>query len=202
MSYGDGSGFESEELVKELLQASGWGVKELRKAADEGNAPMLEATEIDDLRLVDFQAHHPNHPPRYVEVKSFKGPIEYGVENSLRHGYEKRKHDDYVNFQKMENHPVYLFVHERKPGVVIRQKIKHLSAVGFLRDEQKLRRYYNREHEMLFFERSQFEKVTNNVGQYASGYGQDGLIKDDIKLSPFGLDESGDQSKLGGFSDD
>lgn len=186
MSYGDGPGFDSEELVKELLQKSGWGVKELRKASDGNRAPLLEM-DTEGIRVPDFQAHHERHSPRYVEVKSFRDSVYYGVEDVDRHAYEERKHEDYREFQQMAEHPVYVFVHERKPGVILRQRIRHLSPDDWLRDDQDLRKHYGREHDMVFFNRDQFETVTTHLADLSAGYAQDGLIKESVDISPFGL---------------
>lgn len=198
--YDDGGpGVDSEELIKELLQKSGWGVKELRKAADGGRAPMLEATVSDDVRIPDFQIHHHDHSPRYVEVKSFGSSIKFGVAEEERHGFEDRKYEDYIEFQKLADNPVYIFIHERQEGVVLRQKIKHLRPVQVLTDKDVLQRSYNRQHAMAFFKRSDFELVTNCLGQYSTAFAQDGLIEEDIELSPFGLSgEDGGQATLGG----
>jgi hypothetical protein len=200
MTYDGGPGSDTEELIKEMLQASGWGLKELRKAAEDGRAPMLERdVSGDNLRLPDFQAHHPDHDPRYAEVKSKRAPQEYGIEDSLRHGLDREKWEDYVRFEQMARNPVYLFIHERRDGVVLRQQIKRLSVVQVLNDEDKLHAFGG--EPMVFFERSQFQTVTDSVGQFRTGFAQDGLIQDNITLSPFGLATSsgGGQATLGGF---
>jgi hypothetical protein len=202
MSYGDGVGFNSEEMVKELLQTAGWGVKELRKASDNGRAPMLEKGVPDgDIRVPDFQVHHKDHTPRYVEVKSFNDYATLKVENSDRHGYAKEKHQDYLAFQREASNPVYIFIHERSNGVVLRQKVTHLSVIDTL-DGSQAADHYGRDETIVFFERDQFEVVTDHLGGLSAGYAQDGLIKENTDIAPFGLaTSSGPQTTLtgGGF---
>lgn len=193
--YGDGPGIDSEELVKELLQKSGWAVKELRKAADGGMAPLLE-NEIDDsLRVVDFQAHHSDYSTHYVEVKSKEEAVYYGIEDELRHGWERSKHEDYVDFRRTYTEcPVYVFVHERETGIILRQRVRELSIAQEITDQSKLIPY-GADEPICVFRRDDFDTVTDDVSQYSTGFAQSGLVKDDINLSPFGH-ESRDNGSL------
>lgn len=193
--YGDGPGIKSEELIKELLTGCGWSVIETRKAADSGRAPMLEA-DGGRTRLPDFQAVRPNPGPQYVEVKSKSDAIEYGVEDSLRHGYEKPKHDDYLAIAEESDTPLHVFVHERKPGVVLRQRVRDLNVVGTLTDGSTLETHFNTTEPMVFFERSNFEVVTDDITQFSTGFGQSGLLDDEIGLNPFGFEPDGSQGRL------
>lgn len=184
--YGDGPGVDSEELVKELLQKSGWAVKELRKAADGGSAPMLENEIEESLRVVDFQVHHSDYSTHYVEVKSKAEAVYYGIEDELRHGWEKSKHDDYQKFQRTYTEcPVYIFVHERETGVILRRRLRNLSVVQEITDQAKLRPY-GADEPICVFRRDEFDTVTDDVSQYSASFGQAGLVGDDINLSPFG----------------
>lgn len=194
MSYGDGPGVDTEQLIKELLQESGWGLKELRKAADEGRAPLLEnGDHTDDLRVVDFQVHHPNHQTRYVESKGKAEPVYYGIEDEWRHGWEKVQHDDYVEFAtSFTDCPVYVFVYEWERGVILRQRVRDLTPV------QTEAVDYG-DGTMVYFRRDEFDVVTDDVSQFSSGFGQTGLVRDDIDLSPFGL-EPGGQAGLTDFT--
>jgi len=199
--YDDGGpGIESEELVKELLQKSAWPVKELRKASD-GGAPMLENKVDNSLRLVDFQTHNDTYGTHYVEVKSKGDPIEFGIENELRHGWEKNKHDDYIRFaRKYTDDPVYVFVHERKSGVILRHRVRDLSIVQEITDKSKLAAF-DADVPMYMFRRDDFEVVTDDVSQYSTGFGQSGLLQNDIDLSPFGHNIR-DQFRLADFGGD
>lgn len=193
--YGGGPGENSEELVKELLQEAGWSVKELRKASDRGRAPMLEG---DGLRLVDFQVHNTGCRTRYVEVKSKESAIEYGIKNEYRHGWEQANHEDYKQFayQRTQD-PVYVFVHERDTGVILRQRVRDMSVVQRMDDGSKLRAY-NTSEPIVFFRRDGFDVVTDDVSQYLSGFGQSGIVDADIDLDPFGEEPDG-QAGLGEF---
>jgi hypothetical protein len=193
--YGHGPGIKTEDLIKELLTACGWSVIETRKAADDGRAPMLEA-DGGATRLPDFQAVRPEPGPQYVEVKSKAKPREYGIEDSLRHGYEKPKHDDYLAIAEESDTPLHVFVHEREPGVVLRQRVRDLTIVQTLTDEETLERYFNTTEPMVFFERSQFEVVTDDITQFSAGFGQSGLLDDEIDLNPFGFEPDGSQGRL------
>jgi len=194
--YGDGPGVDSEELVKEVLQKSGWSVKELRKAADGGRAPLLQNEVDDSLRLVDFQTHSKAYQTHYVEVKYKDKPVPYGKEgNELRHGWEKPKFDDYVEFARTyTNDPVYVFIHEGDNGVILRQKVLDMSAVSQVTDADA----FGTSDAMVFFRREDFEVVTDNVSQFSAGFGQGGIAKSDVDLSPFGH-EDGSQAGLGDF---
>lgn len=196
--YGGGPGENSEELVKELLQQSGWSVKELRKASDDGYAPMLEGT---DLRLVDFQVHDSERRTRYIEVKSKAESRYFGVEDEDRHGWEQEQHTDYLTFRReFTEDPVYIFVHERKTGVILRQRLRDLSPVQRIEDESKLAAY-DTDEPMVMFAREDFDIVTSNVGQYISGFGQTGIVNENIDISPFGEAASG-QVGLSNFGGD
>jgi hypothetical protein len=196
--YGGGPGENSEELVKELLQESDWSVKELRKASDDGYAPMLEGT---DLRLVDFQVHDAERRTRYIEVKSKKEAVYFGVEDEHRHGWEQAQHSDYIRFSReFTEDPVYVFVHERDTGVILRQRLRNLSPVQRIDDEAKLAAY-NSDEPMVVFARDDFEIVTDDVSQYFAGFGQTGIVKEDIDICPFG-DDSRDQFGLSDFGGD
>lgn len=193
--YGDGAGVDSEELVKELLQQSGWSVKELRKAADRGRAPLLENEVADSLRLVDFQVHCKAYRTHYVEVKSKQRPVEYGIADEYRHGWEKSQFDDYVKFaNSYTNDPVYVFVHERDSGVILRQRVRNMDVVGQNADSGA----YGTSEPIVYFRREDFDVVTDDVSQYSTAFGQSGLVKEDIDLSPFG-NEPGGQSGLADF---
>jgi hypothetical protein len=195
MSYGDGPGIESEQLIRELITKSGWRVLETRKASDEGKAPMLQS-DGGAVRLPDFQAVRPDPAPQYVEVKSKREAIEFGVENSVRHGYERPKHRDYIEMAEASDTPVWLFVHERNTGVVLRQRVRDMDAVGSVTDDDTLRQSFNTTEPMLFFERDSFEVVTDDISQFGSGFGQGGLLQPEIDLNPFGYDPDGDQGTL------
>jgi hypothetical protein len=196
--YGGGPGENSEEMVKELLQRSGWSVKELRKASDPNRAPMLEG---DGLRLVDFQVHNDGQRTRYVEVKSKNEAIYYGIEDEHRHGWEQVQHDDYTEFARENTEdPVYVFVHERNTGVVLRQRVRNLPVVQRIDDESKLGAY-NTDEPIVVFRRQNFDVVTDDVSQYLAGFGQSGIVKKDIDLCPFGEDTDG-QSGLQDFGAD
>jgi len=185
-TYGGGPGQMSEELVKELLQKSGWRVKELRKASDNGRAPLLESSDRDqNLRLVDFQAHNDSRDTHYIEVKSKAKARYLGVEDEYRHGWEAAQHEDYQEFARTyTNDPVYIFVHERKTGVILRAKIRELHVAQRVDDESKLRAFNG--EPMVFFRREDFDVVTDNVTQYTTGFGQSSIVKEGIELSPFG----------------
>jgi hypothetical protein len=194
-SYGGGPGENSEELVKELLQKAGWSVKELRKASDRGRAPMLEGSE---LRLVDFQVHNDGRRTRYVEVKSKEHAIEYGIKDEYRHGWEQASHDDYREFARQYTQdPVYVFVHERSSGVILRQRVRNLSPVQTMQDGDRLSAY-NTSDPIVFFRRNEFDTVTDDVSQYLSGFGQTGIVDGDVDLSPFGEETNG-QAGLSDF---
>jgi len=192
--YDGGPGEKSEELVKELLQKSGWKVKELRKAADSGRAPLLESSERrNNLRLVDFQAHNDSRQTRYIEVKSKNKARYLGVEDEHRHGWEKANHEDYQEFARTyTNDPVYIFIHERETGVILRAKLRELSVVQSLEDEDKLKAYSG--EPMVFFRREQFDVVTDNVDQYTMAFGQSSIVKENIDFCPFG---SGSETQAG-----
>lgn len=195
--YGDGPGVSSEELVKELLQECGWSVKELRKAADQGKAPLLENGIGDSLRLVDFQTHSEDYRTHYVEVKSKKRPIKYGIENEFRHGFEKSQYEDYVEFASVyTDDPVYIFIHERDAGVLLRHRLRGLSIVDQVTDEEA----FGTSQPMVYFRRAEFEIVTDDLGDFAKGFAQSGLI-DDWDFSPFGY-RPGGQSDLEDFWSD
>lgn len=199
--YGDGPGINSEELVKELVQKSGWCVKELRKAADSGRAPLLENEVEDSLRLVDFQVHCQQYRTHYIEVKSKANAIHYGIEDEYRHGWERSQHEDYVEFaKKYTDDPVYVFVHEREAGVILRQRVRNMSVVEETADEGA----FGTDEPMVFFRRDGFDVVTDDVSQYAAGFGQAGLVDNDISLSPFGNDLGGQAGldEFGGVGDD
>lgn len=193
--YGSGPGVKSEDLLKEFIKNCGWSVLETRKASDPGSAPMLQA-DGSGTRLPDFQACRPGAQPQYVEVKSKQDAIEFGVEDSTRHGYERPKHRDYIEIANTTGTPVHIFVHERKPGVILRQRVRDLDVVGTVTDETTLKRSFNTTEPMVFFERSAFELVTDDITQYSEGFGQGGLLADDIDVNPFGVDPDGDQGTL------
>lgn len=197
MSYGDGIGFKSEELVQELLEVGGWHVVNTRKAADKGRAPLSQA-EDRNLRLPDFLVHHEDHPSRYVEVKAKTKPIKYGIENSWRHGWERPKHDDYLEMDQLSDVPVIIVVHEQKSGVVLRKRVRELSIVQEITDSDQLQKYDTTEN-MVLFKREQFDTVTDDISSLSAGYGQSGLIADDAEISPFGLTPDGEQSGLTEF---
>jgi len=188
-------GIQSEDLVKELLQAAGWHVVEARKASDAGRAPVTQSEE-NTTRLPDFEAQHPAHTPRYVEVKEKGEAIEYGIEDQLRHGVDKCKFDDYHEFAKLASAAVWLFVHERQSGVILRKRLRDLSVVD------------SSDHEsfggntVLFFARDQFDVVTDDIGQFSAGFGQDGLIDDESDPDPFDLSTDNDQFGLHDFGGD
>lgn len=162
---------------------------------------MLENKIDDSLRLVDFQTHNDTYGTHYVEVKSKGDPIEFGVEDELRHGWEKDKHDDYVRFARVfTDDPVYVFIHERKSGVILRQRVRDLSIAQEITDESKLD-IFGADCPMYMFRRDDFEVVTDDIGQYSTGFGQSGLLQGDIDLSPFGHDDD-DQSGLDDFGGD
>ena len=193
--YGGGPGENSEKLIKELLKRSGWSVKELRKASDGGRAPILEGSQ---LRLVDLQVHNSGRCTRYVEVKSKSQPIKYGIKNERRHGWEKCKHNDYQAFaREYTEDPVYVFVHERTTGVILRQRVRSLTPVQTLEDSDRLNAY-NTSEPMVFFRRDEFDVVTDDVSQYLSGFAQSGIVNGQVDLSPFG-EERGGQSGLDEF---
>jgi hypothetical protein len=196
--YGGGPGENSEELVKELLQKSGWSVKELRKASDHGRAPMLEG---EDLRLVDFQVHGAGRRTRYVEVKSKERAIPFRKADEKRHGWEKANHEDYKRFAyRLTEDPVYVFVHERETGVILRHRVRDLSTRQEIVDEDKLRAY-NTSEPIVVFCRDDFDVVTDDVSQYVSAFGQTGIDDGDVDLSPFGEEPDG-QSGLTDFGGD
>jgi len=114
--YGDGPGVDSEELVKEVLQKSGWSVKELRK------------------------------------------------------------------------------IHEGNNGIILRQRVLDMSAVSQVTDVDA----FGTSDPMVFFRRDDFEVVTDNVSQFSAGFGQGGIAKSDVDLSPFGHEDGG-QAGLGDF---
>lgn len=198
MTYGDGFGFKSEQLVKELLEASGWHVVDTRKAADEGDAPLSHA-EKEKHRLPDFLAHHPEKRSRYVEVKAKTEPIVYGVEDSKRHGWDTPKHDDYLSFSKIVDAPLVVLLHEKKSGVILRKQIKKLNVSQEMTDPDKVQKF-GADGGMVFFEREEFDVVTRDVTQFTAGYGQGGLIQEEAELDPFGTEPDSDQSGLGDFS--
>jgi len=200
MSYGDGIGFKSEEMVQELLQAAGWHVVNTRKAADDGQAPLSHA-EAEKHRLPDFLAHHPEKQSRYVEVKAKSEPIVYGVEDSERHGWDTPKHEDYQAFAKIVDAPFVVILHEKESGVILRQRLTRLNKVQEMTDPDRVRQF-GADGGMVFFEREQFETVTKNVAQFAAGYGQSGLIQDEADLDPFGTEPDGQQRGLSRFTGD
>jgi hypothetical protein len=51
------------------------------------------------------------------------------------------------------------------------------------------------------FRRESFDVVTDDVGQYSTGFGQSGLVKEDIDLDAFG-DQPADQAGLRDFDTD
>lgn len=196
VSYGQGPGIRSEDLVKEILQQAGWSVMETRKAADDGTAPVLEGGSGDGLRLPDFQAQHERHGERYVEVKSKREAIYYRIEKEYRHGYEKSQHEDYLKFREMCGRPVYIFIHERSTGVVLRQRLRNLTTVDTVTDKDRLQ-IYSTDDPIVLFSRENFETVVDDVSQFLSGFAQAGLLNSDVNISPFGLDAAGSQTSLG-----
>lgn len=205
MTYSrDGKGFQSEELIQELLEVTGWHVVNTRKAADDGRAPLSHA-EDENIRLPDFLAHHPDHSSRYVEVKAKAKPREFRKENSVRHGWEKPQHEDYLRFDEVVDAPVYIFVHETEPGIIRRQRVRDLSVVQEITDTDILRQYYDTTDHMVLFEVEQFDDVTRDVSGLSAGFGQSGLVDESVELQPFGLSHGGEQFDLkqfGGESDE
>jgi hypothetical protein len=199
--YGSGQGIDSEELIKELLQQSGWAVKELRKASDPNRAPLLKTASSGSCVLVDFQVHSTASKTRYVEVKSKTEPIEYGIKDELRHGYEAINHSHYEDFAaNYTDDPVYVFIHETKSGVVLRQRLRDMSIAQRVTNEDKLEAW-GADGPMAMFRRESFDVVTDDVGQYSTAFGQSGLVKEDIDLDAFG-DQPADQAGLRDFGTD
>lgn len=145
-----GFGAEGEQLVYDLLRCDGWHLINTA-AAMTGGAPMLAGPH--DLRILPDLFGFKDGAA-FFEVKTKSKARRFYKEDELRHGFERRNYEHYLDVTSATGVPVHIIIYEQDSQTVLRADLASLSIVDETSADQ-CEEYYDGEG-VVFFRRDEF----------------------------------------------
>jgi hypothetical protein len=160
--------------VREFIESDGWTVVPARQEVKHWPT---------NAAIPAFHCRKTGRMPRLVAVLAKKEPREYGIANQLRHGMGEDLWQGYHTAEQSAGLPLWIFIHEDKPGVLLRAKRSELAVVQQLSKEDSNGAY---DEDMVFFARDSFGVFNSNSGTT----GQQHFSSDDAPNGVFGEEHS------------